>query len=871
MRSLPRFGPMESTPRVRPLPIDPVLPEILARLHEAGCVVVEAPPGAGKTTRVPPAILDAGLAGKGEIVVLEPRRLAARMAARRVAEERGERVGETVGVTVRFEDVSGPRTRLRFVTEGVLSRRLVAEPALPAVGCVVLDEFHERHLAGDVALAALRRLRETSRPDLRIAVMSATLDAEPVARFLGDAPRVRSEGRAFPVGIEHAERADERPLEVRVAAAVSRLAADGLDGDVLVFLPGAAEIRRATDALRGLAAREGLLVLPLHGDLPPERQDEAVRPAVRRKVVLATNVAETSITVDGVVAVVDSGLARVASHSPWSGLPRLDVGKVSRASAAQRAGRAGRTRPGRCLRLYTKADHDARPPFDVPEVLRADLAEAALDLRALGADPAAFPWFESPPAAALSTAEDLLRRLHAVDAEGRVTDVGRAMLALPLHPRLSRLVVEADRRGARDLGAAAAACLSERDLRLSTRTRFGRGQGATGAGDTGPSDVLALLDALDDASRAGFEGDRLRSRGIDPAAAQAVERVRRQVERRAARARGGERARCEEPEVALGKALLAAFPDRVAKRRTKGRPEILLCAGGAAVLGEESVVRDAEVMVAIDAAERPRGGPLVRIASAIEEDWLLEAAPERVREEAVAVWDEAGERAVVEGRIVYDALVLRDRALPAAGHPAALALLRERALAAGSSAFADPEALSRLLARARFVAQAAPESGVRPPGDDDVREALASLCEGSTSFAQVRRKDLLAAITARLGPEGRAGLAALAPERVPLGNGRTLRVGYAAGQAPFAEVPLQDLLGCAAGPSVAGGRAAVVLHLLGPNRRPVQVTADLPGFWARQWPAVRREMARRYPKHVWPVDPLSAKPPPPRARGRRGE
>ena len=387
---------------MQPLPIDPLLPGIADALRASPSLVVEAPPGAGKTTRVPRALLEAGLAGDGEVVVLEPRRLAARLAARRVAAEMGERVGDTVGYQVRFEEVAGPRTRLRYVTEGLLTRRLLSEPTLPRVGAVVLDEFHERHLAGDLALAWLRRLQLGARPDLRLVAMSATLDAGPVARYLA-APQVRSEGRLFEVEVEYLSPAEaartEVRLEQRVATAVRRLVSEAPEGDVLVFLPGAAEIRRAREACEPVAQSAGLEVLPLHGDLPPEEQDRAVEPGPRRKVILSTNVAETSITIEGVTAVVDSGLARVASHSPWSGLPRLEVRKVSRASAAQRAGRAGRVRPGRALRLYTRHDHDSRPEFDAPEVRREDLAETVLALAALGAGPD-FSWLEPPPAAA---------------------------------------------------------------------------------------------------------------------------------------------------------------------------------------------------------------------------------------------------------------------------------------------------------------------------------------------------------------------------------------------------------------------------------------------------------------------------------------
>ncbi|WP_272946328.1 helicase-related protein, partial [Anaeromyxobacter sp. PSR-1] len=512
---------------MQPLPIDPLLPEVVAALRAGPSLVIEAPPGAGKTTRVPRALHEAGLAGAGEVVVLEPRRLAARMAARRVAEELGERPGETVGYQVRFDEMAGPRTRIRYVTEGLLTRRLLSEPALPGVGAVVLDELHERHLQGDLALAFLRRLQRTARPDLKLVAMSATLDAGPVAAFLG-APALRSEGRRFEVAVEHLSpeeaAAPDLRLEERVARAVRRLHREGLDGDVLVFLPGAAEIRRAREALAAWAAGAGVDVLPLHGDLPPEEQDRAVRPGPRRKVILSTNVAETSITIDGVVAVVDSGLARIASHSPWSGLPTLEVKKISRASAAQRAGRAGRTRPGRAVRLYTRHDHDARPEFEVPEILREDLSETLLALAGLGAA-ADLEWLEPPPAPALEAARALLADLGAVDAAGAPTAAGRAMLRFPLHPRLGRLLVEAAARGVPDDGALLAALLGERDLRER------RALEGAALPPTGPSDLLELAQAFEEAARARFDPDRLRRMGVSPGAAQAVERSRRQLQR----------------------------------------------------------------------------------------------------------------------------------------------------------------------------------------------------------------------------------------------------------------------------------------------------------------------------------------------------
>ncbi len=411
--------------------------------------------------------------------MLEPRRLAARMAAKRVADELGERVGETVGYQVRFDDVSSARTRIRFVTEGILTRRLVADPTLKGVGAVLLDEFHERHLHGDLALAMLRRLQRTTRPDLCVAAMSATLDGESVARFLGDeggpSPRVRSEGRRFEVTLQHSPAKDDRPLSAQVASAVRALCDEGLDGDVLVFLPGAAEIRKAMGACTAVAQQHDLLVLPLHGELPPAEQDRAVLPAPKRKVILSTNVAETSVTIDGVVAVIDSGLARIAGHAAWSGLPTLREGRVSKASALQRAGRAGRTRPGRCVRLYTKHDHDTRPEFERAEVLRLDLAETALALHTAGErDLHAFPWFEAPTAGERRGGRWPAAAARRGDTRGGGDPEGRRMARLPLHPRLARLVLDATARGVGEDGCIVAALLGERELDTSRRGPGGR-------------------------------------------------------------------------------------------------------------------------------------------------------------------------------------------------------------------------------------------------------------------------------------------------------------------------------------------------------------------------------------------------------------
>jgi ATP-dependent helicase HrpB len=788
------------------------------------------------------------------------------MAARRVAEERGEKLGETVGYQVRFEEVAGPRTRLRFLTEGVLTRRLLSDPQLKNAGVVILDEFHERHLQADLALALLRRLQKTARPDLKLVVMSATLDAGPVAKFLDDAPALRSEGKRFDVAIEHLARPDERPLAEQVTSAVNRLIAEKLDGDVLVFLPGAAEIRRAQTACASIAEKHDLIIAPLHGDLSAEEQDLAVRPAPSRKIILSTNVAESSVTIDGVVAVIDSGLARVASHSPWSGLPTLNVARVSKASATQRAGRAGRTRPGRCLRLYTAQDFNARPDHDTAEIHRADLAEPALELHAAGvADLNAFNWFEPPPQSATEAAESLLAKLGAVGARGAVTEVGEQMLRFPLHPRQSRMLVEARSRGVFEQACVVAALIGERDIVASELFKNERERKA---GQAGPSDLLHRLDLFEEAAAANFAPSRLREMNLDVGAVMAVNRVKRQLlGARAGRSgRSGERAQWRAGDESLLISILAGYPDRVAKRRAlkSDNRELLLSGGGAAQLSPSSVVGQSEFLVAIDAEERRDASQartrIVRIASRIEPEWLIDLFSGQISETTEARWNAQSERVEVVERLMYDQLVISESRSNTAGRDEAARVLAEAALSAGLQKFVEPEALANFLARVEFVARTFPESSTPILNDEDAREALIALCDGLKSFAELRqaagKSGLIEALRQRLSAEQQRLLDKMAPEFVAIGGRRRVRVNYETGKQPWIESRLQDFFGMKTGPAIAGGRAPLTLHLLAPNHRPVQVTTDLAGFWQRTYPQVRRELSRRYPRHAWPEDPL---------------
>ncbi len=851
------------------LPIDPLLADIARALAESPSLVIEAPPGAGKTTRVPPALLAGGL-GRGEILVLQPRRLPARLAALRVAEEMGEEVGRTVGYSVRFEDVGGAHTRIRFMTEGILLRRLLVDPTLRGVSVVILDEFHERHLATDLALALLARLQRGERPDLRLVVMSATLESEPVREFLGGCPGIRSEGRAFPVAVEYPEAPDERPLADRIASAVRRVHQEGCQGDLLVFLPGAGEIRRAWEALEPFAQARNLLVLPLHGDLPPAEQQRAVRPADRPKIILSTNVAETSVTIPGVVAVIDSGLARTASHSPWSGLSRLAVGKISQASAVQRAGRAGRTAPGRALRLYPRHDFESRRPYEIPEIRRLDLSEALLTLAALEVgDAGRFDWFEAPDAASLEAGSELLRKLDAIDRKGALTELGRSMLRFPAHPRLARLLVEGEQRGVGQDAAALAALLSEGDISDEARARFGDTRNRQGSAEG--ADLLERLDRFGQARAVRFDHNRMRALGVNARAAESADKARRQL----ANALGQTSApRPSDPslvDAALAMATLTAFPDRVMRRRSPGASQAILATGGAAEIGP---LPPGDLLVAVDAEERatPAGqkagrSVVVRLAVAVEPDWLLDLVPAGLMESESTLWNPDTRRVERVGRLCYGAIVLDESRRPAPPSSEASQMLAEAVLAGASTTGGLlGGSNTSLQVKLELLRSAFPEREVPLLDGEQIRAMLTAACQGLTGLAEFSAVPVEERLRQALSPTVVGMLREETPDHVRLPGGRQATVNYEAGKPPWIESRLQDFFGMSVGPAICRGRVPLTLHLLAPNHRAVQVTSDLVGFWQKHYPSIRRELGRRYPRHSWPEDGATAAPPAPRPR-----
>jgi ATP-dependent helicase HrpB len=829
-----------------PLPIDPVLPDLVEALRAHPCCVLRAPTGAGKTTRVPPALLDAGLAAEGSVVVLEPRRVAARAAAQRMAEERGGELGGEVGFQVRFERRAGRSTRILVVTEGLLVRRLVDDPLLEGVGLVVLDEFHERSVDCDLALALARRVQREARPDLRIVVMSATLDVQGIARWLGDAPMVASEGRLFPVAVEWAEREDPRPLETRVVDAVGR-ALERTAGDVLVFLPGVAEIRRARVGLEPLAARRGVLLAELYGELPLAEQARALRRAERRRVVLATNVAETSVTVEGVTAVVDSGLARVKRYDPALGLDRLEQERISRASAEQRAGRAGRTGPGLALRLWTERVQRSLDERNEPEIRRVDLAGAVLALLAFGeTDVRVFPWFEPPAPAALERALELLRRLGALDRRG-LTQEGRLLARIPAHPRLARLLVRAHELGVLELGALAAALLQERD----PFQRAGRGERRGGA--TIGSDLLERALVLREFEHGGRATSSLGELNAGAArfALRSAASLRTEVER----ALGPEPGHDGDEGEAFERAVLAAYADRLARRRAPGDARGVMVGGRGVRLARESAVSDAELFccVELDAGEREA---LVRQASAVERAWL---DPTCMRVEESAGFDAESGRVVARRRTLFEDLVLDEVETGLLDDELAARVLAQAAARdlAHALPLAEPET-ARFLARLRSLRAWLPELALPAFEEAELVPLLPELARGARSLQELRRRDLVAFLSERLTWEQRRALDQDAPEKLQVPSGSWIRLVYEPCRPPVLAARIQELFGLAETPRIARGRVPVLFHLLAPNHQPQQVTDDLASFWNGAYHQVKSELRRRYPRHAWPDDPWNA-------------
>ncbi|MBP8299998.1 MAG: ATP-dependent helicase HrpB [Planctomycetes bacterium] len=833
-----------------PLPIDDALPAVLQSLRQSPSLLLMAPPGSGKTTRVPPALLPL-LGERDEIVVLEPRRLAARAAAARVAQELGTELGGLVGYQVRGDVRCGPKTRIRFVTEGVLVRQLVQDPFLEGVGAVCLDEFHERHLEGDLALAMLAEARSTVRPDLKLVVMSATLDPSPLLRFLPDAQVVEADGRLFPVQVVHLDRRADQHLEITVRQVVER-ALQETTGDVLVFLPGVGEIQRCEGALQPIARSHGVLVLPLHGRLDSGEQDRAIRPQERRKVVLSTNVAESSLTIAGVTAVVDSGLARELRFDRGRGVDILQLEKISLASATQRAGRAGRTGPGTCYRLWTALEERSMPPRTTPEVHRIDLTGPALLVRAFaGRAPVEFGWFEAPPNEALVAADRLLDQLGAIDLQkAQLLPFGKQLLTLPLHPRLGAVVMKG-----RELGCAVAAATAA--MLLSDVDQLGRDDG---------NDLHAATDAFLLAEERGFPDAMCREFGSWPGMARQLKASRdRLLGGAGPRGRSGD----SRDTTLLAQCLLAGFPDRVAQRAPGGEARHATIGGEArhaTMVGGRGLILPAaadghDLVLALRLLETGRQQRSRAVLTASIELADLQAVEGHALQNVVtAVLEEEAGRVVAVRELRYRDLPLKSARGGELPEGAAAEKLLPLLAALPWKWLGEQKECKRVIARARWLRERVPDLELPDWDDAAVARAAIDLLGRATDLRALRDAKVEDVLLAWLQPAQRRALQQLAPDRIELPTGRAAVVDYAAPAGPTISARLQEFYGLPSVGALAGGRVPVVLELLGPNHQPVQVTTDLASFWANVYPSVRRELSRRYPRHSWPEDPLAANP-----------
>ncbi|MCO5078138.1 MAG: ATP-dependent helicase HrpB [Chelatococcus sp.] len=815
---------MAADPLFTPLPIDDALPALTGHLRATSHAVLVAPPGAGKTTRVPLVLIDEPWVAGGRIILLEPRRLAARGAAERMAATLGEAVGETVGLRVRLGSKIGPKTRIEVVTEGVFTRMILDDPELTGIAAVLFDEFHERSLDADFGLALALDAQAGLRPDLRILVMSATLDGVRVARLLGDAPVVESEGRAYPVETRYLGRDPHRRIEDEVTDAVMR-ALRAEPGSLLVFLPGQGEIRRVEERLAQRITDPAVDLAPLYGAMDRAAQDKAVEPAAagRRKIVLATSIAETSLTINGVRVVIDSGFARVPRYEPDIGLTRLETVRVSRAAADQRRGRAGRTEPGVCYRLWEEAATGALEPFAKPEILAADLAPVLIASAAWGiADPATLAFLDPPPKPALSEARRLLVDLDALDADGRLTDTGRRLQALPLPPRLARMVIAAAAEGQAGMAADIAAVLVERGL------------GGTG------TDLIERL-------------GRFRSERVPQA-----RDMRRMAEGWARSVSAGR------PQGELGDAgalLALAFPDRIAKAR--GKPgEFLMANGRAAALdAADALARSSYLAI----AEIAGGGATARIllAAPLTAEAVEHLAGDRIVTATEVTFDRQARALRARETRRLDALVLSERPLPVRAGEATAAILAKGIAGLGLDALPWTKAISQWRERVMFLARA---EGAEWPDLSDatlaagITDWLGPHLLGKTGLSAIQASDLDGALKALLPWDLQRRLEAEAPTHVTMPTGSNIPVDYGGEEGPGIAVRVQELFGLTRHPALAGGRVPLVLNLLSPAHRPIQITRDLPAFWRGSWADVRSEMRGRYPKHPWPEDPPNAAP-----------
>ena len=851
----------------RALPIYELESAVVASLRTQGRLIVQAPTGSGKSTQIPQmllrhGVLDAlgGRAVKGEVVVLQPRRLAARMLAKRVAEEVGTNLGEVVGYQIRLESRVSERTRIRFVTEGILLRQMSFDATLRGISAIVFDEFHERHLYGDISLARAVQIQQSTRPDLKIIVMSATLDAGILKNYLAPSDVLVSQGRSFPVRIEYLPKAVnfENDAMWDVAAAECERVADASAwGDMLVFMPGAYEINRTVQAIQGARGLRDFVCYPLHGELPPEQQDRAVQKYATRKIIVSTNVAETSLTIDGVTTVIDCGLARMARFDPHRGINTLMIEKISVASADQRAGRAGRTAPGVCVRLWAEREHANRAPQELPEVKRLDLSEVVLTLKASGIDDVMnFPWLEKPDAVGLVRAENLLVDLGALAGERKtITAVGRKMLRFPVHPRYARMLLAAEERGCVRTVALMAALTQGRNFLIRGVARDVEKAREDALGEEHASDFFLLMRAWRYADQANYGIEACRRLGIHAQGARQVGPLFEQFLEIAAK-EGLDVSEQKADGAAVRKCVLAGFSDQLARRLDGGTLRCELVHNRRGVLARESVIQQAKLLVAAEISEIGRGdgevNTLLTLATAVEEAWLQEIFPDDYREVKGVSYDETIKRVVARRERRFRDLVLEAKvSSDDAPLNEAAALLTKEVVAGRLKLEAWDDTVEQWILRVNRLAEWFPELEVNPITEADRATLIEQICYGELGYRDIKDKPVMPVLKDWLTAEQFAVLDDYLPEKLVMGNGRKARLTYAKEGPPIMSARIQELYGIEGKFTIGHGRVTVKFEVLAPNHRPIQVTDDLTNFWREQYPKVKAELSRRYPRHEW--------------------
>jgi len=897
------------------LPIYDIERNLVARVKADGRLILSAPTGSGKSTQVPQMLLRHGFLQDGQVVILQPRRLATRLLAARVAQELGVKLGEEVGYQIRFENVTSARTKIRFVTEGVLLRQMIDDPQLNGIAVLIFDEFHERHLYGDITLARSLDLQEQQRPDLRLVVMSATLDADELESYLSEnkttphpsfghpLPAKRgegrgdgfpqfscsvlsSEGRVYPVDIEYAAKpsyVDKRPVWEQAADAFSNYVRSGGEGDVLVFMPGGFEISQTIEAIRHAAESKNFILLPLHGELPPREQDAAVARYGQRKVVVSTNVAETSLTIDGIRLVIDSGLARLARYDSYRGINTLLIEKISQSSADQRAGRAGRTAPGVCVRLWSREEHGHRAAQEVPEVKRLDLGEVVLTLKASGVeDLRNFRWLEKPEEQALAHAEELLldlgallrrtgilpvsdRKKNTAQAEQKdgdrleacpteITPVGRKMLAFPLHPRYARMLLAAQEYGCVHQACLVAALTQGRDLLLRNVGREVTSAREDLLGEKASSDFWILMRAWNYAANNQFRVDACRRLGIHAVTARQVGPLFEQF-LRMAKGEGLDVQPREIKDEALQKCILIGFSDRVARRLDQGTLRCELVHNRRGVLARESAVQHSPLFVTAEVREvegkDKEVNTILSLATAIELDWLRELFPEDMTSDLHVEFDSATKRVQAAELVRFRGLALSAKRVEPPPAEAAARLLADEILAGRLPLPNWDHGVEQWLVRLNLLCQYCSELQLPAITEDDRKHIIEQLCHGALSYKDIKEREVKPLVMSWLSAAQRELLDKHAPERLTLPNGRTPKVVYENNQPPHIALRIQELYDVNQTPKIAMGRVPVTFHILTPGMKPVQVTQDLANFWREHYPRIKSELQRKYPKHLW--------------------